>query len=530
MKRRWLLASLLAAAGIAALGIRSAIPSLPRLFRRNAELKAQGFYMGDFEFKLLAAQQALNEGRHLEALRIFRRIEAELKDPRGLAKVPADPAPEVQMAFLLDRQDPATGAFMAPGYPAFTYFAPTANAVEHLAELARKTGRPLRLEHPLRFLDGLQDPQRLRAYLDGLLYLRPLWARLPGPGPYGPGVSELAYWDELEQAGAYRFSAGWKDTLRNWFQETQDPATGFWGVRIGTPAHWRQKLDINSTYHILHLLVDDQGRDRDPAFPLRHAPELARTLLVQLHAPLPEDADAQHDWGLCQTQGLGLLTRRLWLHLEETQREELRRACLSQLEARFPLYRPAAGGFAYYTSDPGADLDGTGLALGLLQAAGALPGTWERQRLWQGRLAAPPAPEAVQLRRWEDARWPADGRIRSLRVYADELPAGDGYDDAHLVLVAYPGKGPACDVMELRQGIQARLAAPGPAYGNWTSREALRDWPLGLDRPARAVPVVRGQPDLAGLARSHPGAKRFFVQGVDAAQVPVSVTGFSLRP
>jgi hypothetical protein len=61
------------------------------------------------------------------------------------------------MSFLLERQDPATGAFMDSGYPLFTYFAPTENVVEALHALAQLTGQPLKLKCPLRFLDQIPE-------------------------------------------------------------------------------------------------------------------------------------------------------------------------------------------------------------------------------------------------------------------------------------------------------------------------------------------------------------------------------------
>jgi hypothetical protein len=49
-------------AGLAAgLSVRATIKAVPRLFKRNAELKAQGYYMGEFEFKMVAVIYYLNE-------------------------------------------------------------------------------------------------------------------------------------------------------------------------------------------------------------------------------------------------------------------------------------------------------------------------------------------------------------------------------------------------------------------------------------------------------------------------------------
>jgi hypothetical protein len=521
--KRGLLISL---ALIATLGLSvwAIVPAIPRLFRRNAELKAQGYYMAEFEFKMLAAQHQLNQGNYLDALRTLRRIQQEMQDPPRLVKTPAEATLAERATFLIARQNPETGAFMDPHYPLFTYFAPTANAVENLAQLSAQTGQPLRLKHPLRFLDQLQQPEQLRAYLDPLLYLREWCARMPGPGPYGPGVSELAYFDDLERAGVYEFSEEWENTLRQWFYDTQDPNTGFWGSRIGTPARWRQKPDITSTYHILHLVLEEKGGNRNPAYPLRHADNLARSILARMGAPLPRDAAEQHDWGLSQTQGAKALTRLLWPHLNEAEKEDIRRAYRLLLAESYRLYRPETGGFAYYTTDARADLDGTGLALGLLHATGALPGTWERERLWGQSITHPPVSRSVQVHRWTEVVLPSEDRVQSIRIYVDQLPIGDSYDDSHLVHIAYPGPSPACDIMDLRQRVMGLLASNELSFGNWTSKESLLHYPLQLERPLHPVTTSRQRLDWAEIDRNHPHARRFYAIGYDAVQVPLVIT------
>ncbi|HXH49065.1 MAG TPA: hypothetical protein VNM47_06940 [Terriglobia bacterium] len=295
MLKRFLIvltAVVLVAAVAAGLYIRASVKSVPHLFKRNGELKAQGYYMGEFEFKMVAVQYYLNEGRYLTAFSTLRRIRREMETTEGLVKMPEEASPSQMMDFLLDRQDPATGAFMDASYPYFTYIGPTLNAVEALEGLARQTGRPLKLKYPLWFLDQIRNPEDLRTFLDSHLYLQEKWARLGGPGPY-TAVSELRGVDVLEQAGLYRFSDAWKDTLRQWFYETQDPATGFWGARIGSPAKWRQNVDANSTYHVLKLVLTRRGENQSEKYPLRYAGKLVHNLLKILDRPVPDNATAQ---------------------------------------------------------------------------------------------------------------------------------------------------------------------------------------------------------------------------------------------
>ncbi|MBP0574359.1 hypothetical protein J8J27_27020, partial [Mycobacterium tuberculosis] len=90
----------------------------------------------EFEFKMLGGLQRLSEGDYLGLYTTLSRIRRELATTEGLVRVPAGASAAARMDFLLDRQDPATGAFMDRRYPAFTYVPATLNALEALADLA----------------------------------------------------------------------------------------------------------------------------------------------------------------------------------------------------------------------------------------------------------------------------------------------------------------------------------------------------------------------------------------------------------
>ena len=72
--KRILLVLAVVVAALAAASAVSTISSVPRLFKRNAELKVRGYYMGEFEFKLVALQYYLNEGSYIKAYTALRRI------------------------------------------------------------------------------------------------------------------------------------------------------------------------------------------------------------------------------------------------------------------------------------------------------------------------------------------------------------------------------------------------------------------------------------------------------------------------
>ena len=521
------LAVLVIAAAGAAFSIVQTVKSPPLLFRRNAELKAEGYYMAEFEFKMMAALYHLNNGAYWSAYKTLRRISREVRTLEGLPRIPDGASADELMTFMLERQYPRTGAFIDPSYPFWTYIGPTANALEHLDVLSRQTGRPVKLKYPLRFLDQIADPERLRVSLGSLLYFREFWAdKFGGPTPYVL-VSELSpdSIDLFERVGGYRFSDQWKQALRDWFYETQDPATGFWGARIGEESRWRQSLDIDSTSHILKHFLTDRGEPRDPKYPLRYSEALARTLLKETDAPVPDDAVAQHEWSLRQFHAARIIVRWLWPTLSEPLREQALRKMPTWLDHRFSMYRPDQGGFAVDASSRRADIDATGTSISFLRQVGAIPGTWERERLRGPALLAGPRRAApVVLGRGEDAAALASlPAANSVRVYRNSVPPGEsfGVDDSSLLQISYPKDTNVLDIMDLRQQLSRFLAAEGGEYGNWNSKAELREEPLGLDREIRQVPVTKGWPDLSRIALDHPKSARFIVVGLDAFQIPV---------
>jgi len=529
MKRKLVLGVstvLLVTAGVAAFSVVQTVKSPSRLFRRNADLKAKGYYMAEFEFKMEAALYHLNDGAYLSAYKTLRHIDQEMQTPEGLPRIPSNASAEDLMAFMLERQNPKTGAFMDPWYPFFTYIGPTANALQYLDVLSRQTGHPVKLKYRLRFLDEIADPQRLRTYLASFLYFREVWAdRFDGPAPYCPGVSELSpdSIELFERIGGYHFSDEWKQALREWLYETQDPATGFWGARIGEEGRWRQSLDIDSTSHILKHFLTDRGKPRDPKCPLRYSEALARTLLKEADVPIPDDAPAQHEWSLRQAHAARIIVRWLWPTLSEPLRQQALRAMVTWLDRRFSMYRPDHGGFAVDASSRRADIDATESGVFFLRQIGAIPGTWEHERLRGRALAAGPTRVApLVLRPGEDgAPLPSMPRVNSIRVYRDSRPPGESWDDSSLLEITYPTATRIRDIMDMRQRLSRFLAADGGEYGNWSSKAALRDAPLGLDRKIRQVPAGPGWPDLSRIALDNPDSARFVVVGLDAFQVPV---------
>lgn len=516
-----ILGAVVAGAGVVGYQVYQSFGSVPYLFRRNAELKADGYYMAEFEFRMLGVVKKLSDGDYLDAYSTLSKLRRQMESGEGLAKMPTDPSAKARYAFLLSRQDSTTGAFMSPDYPAFTFIAPTLNVVEALDGLAKEIGEPLRLRYPLRFLDAIATPEALRAYLDAHLYVGPFWAkRVPGPGVYGPGISELAYVDLFEMTDTYHFPPAWHAAFRDWLDATQDPESGMWGARVGTPSAFKTRHDANSTYHILHYLLADDGTDRDPSHPLRHADALARSLMQVVTAPMPAGEDEQHSWSLEQAQATQTLTRRLWGHLNEEEKTAVRSALEVALTERYRLIDDAKGGFSLYLGSP-ADVDGTTTALSLIEATGSLPGTPDRVRLW-GEPATPPV-DTVIIPLPSSIELPDDPRVNSFRLYAGRALPADELGIVQPLAILYPaGKGKVRDIVDLRQSVERFLASAGASFGNWSTADSVRSSALHPDPAVPAIPVLRdGQRPGDAVGEIAKDASDLLVVGYDVFQRPV---------
>lgn len=515
------LAAIVAGAGVLGYQAHQLSGSVPYLFRRNAELKAMGYYMAEFEFRMLGVVKKLSDGDYLDAYSTLHRLRRQMESGEGLARMPADPSAKARYEFLLSRQDPTTGAFMSPDYPTFTFVAPTLNVVEALDGLAKEIGEPLRLRYPLHFLDAIATPETLRTYLEAHLYTGRFWAEhIPGPGIYGPGISELAYVDLFETTGTYHFTPAWHAAFRDWLDATQDPESGMWGARMGTPNAFETRRDANSTYHILHYLLTDDGADRDPTHPLRHADALARSLMRAVTMPMPAGEDEQHAWSLDQTQTTQMLTRRLWRHLDETQKAAVRSALQVALTERYRLIDDASGAFSIYLGSP-ADVDGTTTALGLIEATGSVPGTPDRARLW-GEIVTPvietiaiSSPAAIEL--------PDVPGVNSFRLYAGAALPADDLDTGQPLAVLYPAdKGRVRDIVDLRQSIGRFLADAGASFGNWSTADSIRSSALHPDPAASSIPVLRADHRLGdAIGDVAKDAPDLLLVGYDVFQRPI---------
>ena len=97
----------------------------------------------------------------------------------GLIEIPRFADKEEELEFFLNLQNSKTGAFMDDSYPYCTYHAPTENVLSHIAALAKDTGRPPALKYPLKYLNEINTPEKLRKYLDDVSTVGWVVAKFP---------------------------------------------------------------------------------------------------------------------------------------------------------------------------------------------------------------------------------------------------------------------------------------------------------------------------------------------------------------
>jgi hypothetical protein len=126
---------------IAAVAVRISF-LVPALFKLNRQCQEEGYYMAEFEFKMLGFAYLLDKGRYWDAVSGLQRLHGKLKSRDQLVKVPRFRDKEEELDFYLSLQNPRTGAFMDDSFPYCTYAAPTQTCCSTSTPSPRRRGGP----------------------------------------------------------------------------------------------------------------------------------------------------------------------------------------------------------------------------------------------------------------------------------------------------------------------------------------------------------------------------------------------------
>lgn len=454
--------------------VHRSVMLISEMFRLNGKLQSEGYYMGEFEFKMLGCAYYLDKGHYITAFSKLNQLHKQLKSKDGLIKIPKFANKKEELEFYITLQDPKTGAFMDSSYPLFTYIGPTLNMVEHLNSLAKDSGQPLRLKYPLSFLDQINTSEKLKAFLDDLNYIGIICSKLPRT-PYVE-ISELCYYSDLERSNLYTFSPEWKQSLLKWLHENQDSKTGFWGPKLRYSGEILNSGDLGTTFNITKLFIDDYGNNLHSEFPLKYKDEMFSTALRKISEPMPADANLseQHEWSLTRYQGIKLLITYLWKGASPENKNNAKNFIEELVRNRFEkFYIQDQGGFSLYSGSAEATLDGTGSALSLLDCVGVL--SRDKQKLLWGstdnciidlgvhQVSTLKESDFASIRNFQE--------INSIRLYRTE-PSSGNYE-SNVLGIIYPKETPVLDVMDLLPRVTKWVNTTEQNMGNWISKENI---------------------------------------------------------
>jgi hypothetical protein len=445
------------------------------MFRLNAKLQSEGYYMGEFEFKMMGIVYWLDKGQYGKALSKMEQFHKQLLTKSGLIKVPRFSDKEAEFKFYLSLQNPRTGAFMDDSYPYCTYNEVTENVLNHLDALAKETGKPLRLKYPLKYLDEINTPQKLKAFLDDISKVGWISSKFPQT-TFVFARSLLSYYNGegvIGQNKLYDFPSEWKQALLQWFYENQDPRTGFWGPKSRTSGKLWWK-DLNNTASIIKTFVDGNGNDIQESFPLRYKKEMFKTALEVMSEPMPSETslDEWHEWALKMGKGTAMLTRYLWKDASFGDKARAKELMAGFVKISFEKYYVAEeGAFSYYHDSKHATLDGTGGKIGEFADLGFFSAK-KQKYLWgnpeDGMIDL--GVHVVSGLSDKDMTFITNHpEINALRFYDTVPDFGDL--TSGVFAVAYPKKTSVLDIMDFTPKVKHWLDSTSQSMGNWVSKE-----------------------------------------------------------
>jgi len=486
------------------------------MFRLNSQRRAEGYYMAEFEMQMVGILYYLDKGQYKDASLLLEKLHNQLKSGQGLIKVPKFTDKKEELEFYLNLQNPKTGAFMDDSYPLCTYFPTTLNVIGHTARLAKSIGQPLQLKYPLKFMEQLDSPGEVRAYLNDLATVGWLVSKMPKT----PNVlSSLVSYDDLERLNLYTFSPEWKRELVKWHWENQDSTTGYWGVRLRSNGNLLKGGDLTTTPKFCKLLVDDQGRDRYKEYPLRYKNEMFKTTIKKLKKHIPESTSEQHEWSIDRNFAIKILSVYLWDSLSSEQKNIAQKEIENIIQIMFSeFYIPEQGAFSLYAKENEADLDGTGVYLGILRRVGAFSVEGQK-KLWGAAdktITNLGTFETSQLTKKDFSPLINAQDINSIRLYNTD-PDKKGYL-TDVLAVIYPNNTSVLDVVELAPNIEKWISTTPQNMGNWISKESLKE-KLKIANIA-SVPVTKGDIPLEFANKTLQEKKELVAIGFDVLQIP----------
>ena len=497
---------------------------LKEIFKMNEVLKSEGYYLSEFEFKMLAQAYYLDHGQFVKALSDIGKIHRQLTKKENLIKIPEFSDNKEKLEFYINLQNPVTGAFLEGSYPVFAYFGVTSNMIHYIEDLSKTAEEPFKLKYPLRFLDEINTPEKLINLLDDLSKVGWIGARFKTPYVSIGELWSLA--EDAERLNIYSFSPQWKRAYIQWCYDNQDEETGLWGSRLRRSGKLLDGGSLTDSEKIISKFIDSNGNEIYPDFPLKHRDKIFSTALGRLSRPMPENMDDLHEWILDRDRGTRFLTRYLWKNASVENKESAKRLMEEFMKIRFEnYYIENEGAFSLYPHADHADLDGTGEAIGMYKYLGVLSS--EKQRILWGdpeeNITDLGTYEVSELKENDLALISGDPVINSIRFYRT-VPVNDYIEPAEGVY--YPSGTSVPDVTDVLPKIEKWVKETPQNMGNWVTKENLLNNLADIE--IKSIPVMKELP-LKYANEILQNNSALVMVGFDLLQVPRCKIVFQLK-
>ena len=113
--------------------------------------------------------------------------------------------------------------------------------------------------NPVRFLDRINDPARLRDYLDSLLVSRLAEDGVDRRKELNFATADLVRLILWRRPPSYPWHAGLETVIRDFITKWQDPASGFFGATYLIDGRLLRTLDLSLTFHMARYLEGKIG-------------------------------------------------------------------------------------------------------------------------------------------------------------------------------------------------------------------------------------------------------------------------------
>ena len=241
----------------------------------------------------------------------FDRIQKRLDDLRKMLGEPSDPADSREQVAADGSYDHCSDA----------WFLKLDATIEELEDRLSHGEKP---KHPLKLLDRISTPEKLRQYLDSLLVSDIRKTGIDNRYELNIGISAIIRFVTRDLGELYPFPPEMERALFDYMDDHwQDPETGFYGGWYRLPdGSIRKTADLSVTFHIVSYRRQSTKR----------LPEMMRTLLAMENYEFP--FGWQQEWQPSNHHNYDVvrLFRIGWPVMEESQRAKAREAMKRMLD------------------------------------------------------------------------------------------------------------------------------------------------------------------------------------------------------